>query len=185
MTGWTREMTWKDTGRPWADPSPNLRSAEAALLYPGTCLLEATNLSEGRGTESPFLVFGAPWLRPEALARSLTAPGLAFEPTEFTPVSSSAAPRPKHLDTVCSGLRVRVTDARAVRPYAFGLALLTALRLQPEFRWVREGAWLDTLLGTGRVRPALEGGTPVEEILAADQPAIERFRRETRDLRRY
>ena len=185
MAGWTRKMTWGDTGRPWVNPSPNLRSGEAALLYPGTCLLEATNLSEGRGTESPFLLFGAPWLRPRSLAASLPAPGLALEPTQFTPVSSPAAPRPKHLDATCSGLRVRVTDARAARPYAFGLALLSALRVQPEFRWVREGEWLDTLLGTPRVREALERGDPVDDILAADRPAIDRFRGERRDALLY
>ncbi len=180
MTGWARPMTWVETGRPWVSPSPNLRSAEAALVYPGTCLLEATNLSEGRGTESPFLLFGAPWLRPGPLAEDLAAPGLAFEPTSFTPVGSAAAPRPKHLGTTCPGLRVRVTEARAVRPYAFGLHLLAALRRQPEFRWVREGAWLDTLLGTPRVRQALERGDSVGDILAADRPLHERFARERR-----
>jgi uncharacterized protein YbbC (DUF1343 family) len=100
-------------------------------------------------------------------------------------VRSPAAPRPKHLDTTCSGLRVRVTDARKVRPYAFGLALIAALRSQPEFRWVRDGAWLDTLLGTPRVRQALERGDPVGDILATDAPGIERFRRETRGLLLY
>jgi len=178
MTGWTRKMAWADTGRPWVNPSPNLRSGEAALLYPGTCLLEATNLSEGRGTESPFLLFGAPWLRPRSLAASLSAPGLALEPMQFTPVSSPAARQPKHLGATCSGLRVRVTDARAVRPYAFGLALLSALRLQPEFRWVHDGAWLDTLLGTPRVREALARGDSAVDVLAADRPLHERFARE-------
>ena len=72
-----------------------------------------------------------------------------------------------------------------VRPYAFGLRLLSALRLQPEFRWVREGAWLDTLIGARRVRPALERGDAVAEILAADRPFHERFARETRDLLLY
>jgi uncharacterized protein YbbC (DUF1343 family) len=185
MSGWTRPMTWTDTSRPWVDPSPNLRSPEAALLYPGTCLLEATNLSEGRGTQSPFLLFGAPWLRPRSLAARLSAPGLALEPTQFTPVSSPAAPRPKHIGATCSGLRVRVTDARAVRPYAFGLALLSALRLQPEFRWVRDGAWLDTLLGTSRVRQALERGDTARSILAADGPLHERFARERGDVLLY
>lgn len=185
MTGWTREMTWADTGRPWVNPSPNLRSPQAARVYPGTCLIEATNLSEGRGTDAPFLTVGAPWLRPRALAEALEAPGLAFEPTQFTPESSAAARSPKHLGATCSGLRVRVRDPRAVRPYAFGLQLLSALRLQPEFRWVREGAWLDTLLGTKRVRLALERGDAVAEILAEDHPFHQRFARDTRDLLLY
>jgi uncharacterized protein YbbC (DUF1343 family) len=187
MAGWTRATTWDETGRQWVTPSPNLRSAEAALVYPGTCLLEATNLSEGRGTETPFLLFGAPWLRAEALVADLSprSRGLALEPTRFTPVASSAAPRPKHRGVACAGVRVRVTDPRAVRPYAFGLELLSALRRQPELAWVREGAWLDTLLGTGRVRAALERGDSVADILAADAPAIGRFARERRDILLY
>ncbi len=64
MEGWSRSMLWQDTGLAWRSPSPNLRSADAALAYPGVALLEATNLSEGRGTEAPFLLFGAPWLDP-------------------------------------------------------------------------------------------------------------------------
>jgi uncharacterized protein YbbC (DUF1343 family) len=185
MTGWTRAMTWGETGRKWVPPSPNLHSAEAALVYPGTCLLEATNLSEGRGTETPFLLFGAPWLDAEALAASLSAPGLALEPARFTPVASAAAPRPQHEGVPCAGVRVRVTDSRSVRPYAFGLQLLSALSRQPEFAWVREGEWLDTLLGTGRVRAALEREDPVADILAADAPALEGFARERRDVLLY
>jgi uncharacterized protein YbbC (DUF1343 family) len=185
MKGWTRAMTWRDTGRPWVNPSPNLRSPEAALVYPGTCLLEATNLSEGRGTETPFLVFGAPWVQAETLATSLSAPGLALEPTRFTPVPSPAAPRPKHAGIECAGLRVRVTDARVVRPYRFGLELLSVLRRQPEFAWARGGRWLDTLLGTPSVRAALERSEAVSAILAADTPAIERFKQHRQDVLLY
>ena len=178
MSGWNREMTWGDTGRPWVNPSPNLRSAEAAIAYPGTCLLEATNATEGRGTEAPFLLVGAPWVKAEAVAREAATPGFALEPTVFTPEASAAAPQPKHLGARCHGLRVRVTDAAAARPFVLGLRLLIALRRHPEFEWVREGAWLDTLCGTGAVRAALERGDGVDALLAAEAPAIERWRRE-------
>lgn len=185
MTGWFRRMTWGDTGRSWVKPSPNLRTAEAALVYPGTCLLEGTNVTEGRGTSDPFLIFGAPWLRTEPLLAALSPPGLALEPMRFTPESSPAAPHPKHLGIPCAGVRVRVTDPSALRPYGFGLELLAALRLQPEFEWDRGGARLDTLLGTGAVRAALDRGDGVSDILAADGPAIERFMRERRDVLLY
>jgi uncharacterized protein YbbC (DUF1343 family) len=179
MTGWRRSMTWVDTGRSWVAPSPNLRTAEAALVYPGTCLLEATNVTEGRGTEAPFLLFGAPWLRTEPLVAAVKASGLRLEPAAFVPTASPAALDPKHEGKTCRGFRVRVEDATAVRPYAFGLSLLAALRsTQPELTWVREGAWLDTLLGTRRVRRALEEGSAVDAILAADAPGIERFERD-------
>jgi uncharacterized protein YbbC (DUF1343 family) len=178
MSGWRREMTWTDTGRPWRSPSPNLRSAEAAIAYPGTCLLEATNASEGRGTEAPFQLVGAPWVKAETVAREAATPGFGLEPTTFTPAASAAAPSPKLLGQPCRGLRVRVTDAAAARPFALGLRLLAALRRHREFTWVREGAWLDTLTGTKAVRAALERGDDVEAILEAEAPAIERWRRE-------
>jgi uncharacterized protein YbbC (DUF1343 family)/beta-glucosidase-like glycosyl hydrolase len=170
MSGWRRSKTWLDTGRPWVPPSPNLRTAEAALAYPGTALLEATNVSEGRGTKAPFLLLGAPWLAPErgALAE-LAVPGFALDRASFTPTASPAAPRPKHQDRSCAGLRVRVTDAGAAQPYRLGLELLAALGRQPELAWLEEGAALTRLLGTGRVGEQLRRGTPVAEILAADR----------------
>jgi uncharacterized protein YbbC (DUF1343 family) len=185
MTHWTRNLPWELTGRSWVRPSPNLRTAEAALVYPGTCLLEGTNVTEGRGTSDPFLIFGAPWLRTEPLVAALSPPGLALESMRFTPESSPAAPRPKYLGVPCAGVRVRVRDPSLMRPYAFGLNLLAALRQQPEFEWSRGGARLDTLLGTGAVRAALDRGDPVSDILAADAPAIERFERERRDVLLY
>jgi uncharacterized protein YbbC (DUF1343 family) len=185
MTGWSRGMTWGETRRRWVDPSPNLRSAEAAMAYPGTCLLEATNATEGRGTEAPFLLVGAPWVKPDALAREAATPGFGLEPATFTPEASSAAPDPKHRGAVCRGVRVRVTDPAAARPFALGLRLLVALRRHPEFAWVRGGAWLDTLTGTTAVRAALERGDGVEAILAAGQPAIERWRRERKAFLLY
>ena len=103
--------------------------------------------------------------------------GFSLEPTRFTPRASPAAPDPKHRDQLCAGLRVRVRDARRAEPYRLGITLLHALRAQSGFRWRGEGA-LDTLLGTPRVREALERGASVAEILAADQDAIARFRRE-------
>jgi uncharacterized protein YbbC (DUF1343 family) len=135
MSGWKRDMTWRDTGRPWVNPSPNLRSAEAAIAYPGTCLLEATNASEGRGTEAPFLLVGAPWVHAEAVAREAVTPGFALEPTTFTPEASAAAPKPKHRGTLCHGLRG--FDPGAARPSAPQAA--DALRRHPEFQWASAG----------------------------------------------
>jgi uncharacterized protein YbbC (DUF1343 family) len=177
MRGWRRSMTWTDTGRPWVNPSPNLRSPEAALAYPGTALYESTNATEGRGTDAPFLLLGAPWLDGPRLAAAASAPGFALEPATFTPRASDAAPEPKHRDVACTGVRVRVTDAHAARPYTLGVALLHALRGQPQFRWRRDGA-LDWLIGTRKLREALERGDTVESIVAADAPAIEAYRRE-------
>jgi len=178
MSGWSRWMSWADTGRPWSDPSPNLRSAEAALAYPGTCLVEATNASEGRGTEAPFLLLGAPWVKPEQLARDAATEGFALEPASFTPRASAAAPEPKLRDTACRGVRVRVSDPHAARPWLLGLRLLSALRRQPGFGWLHGGQGLDRLVGTRSVREALERGDAVEAMLAAEAGALERWRTE-------
>jgi uncharacterized protein YbbC (DUF1343 family) len=180
MEGWRRPMLWRDTGRSWTAPSPNLRSAEAALAYPGTCLLEATNVSEGRGTASPFLLIGAPWMEPRLLLPRLEVPGFRLEAEKFTPRASAAAPQPKYEGVLCGGLRVRPEGPSAIRGYRLGLALLHELRaLQPEFRFLREGAALDTLLGTKSVREAIERGETVDAILKRDRAAVEAFRRES------
>jgi uncharacterized protein YbbC (DUF1343 family) len=167
MSGWEREMTWADTGRPWVPPSPNLRTAEAALAYPGIALLEATNLAEGRGTTAPFLLLGAPWLDPDQIRLSL--PGFALDPAHFTPRASPAAPKPKHQDQECAGLRVRVTDGAAAQPYRLGIELLTILSHHPQFAWRGDGAALTWLLGTARVGEQLHRQETVAEILAADR----------------
>lgn len=184
MAGWERRMTWSDTGRAWVNPSPNLRSPEAALAYPGTCLVEATNASEGRGTDAPFLLVGAPWLKAERLAAEAATAGYALEPTSFTPSASPAAPDPKHKGVACRGVRVKVTDPRAARPFALGLHLLAALRRHPEFAWAREEA-LDRLLGTRAVRTAIERGDSADAILAAEAKDLEAWRAERRPYLLY
>jgi len=184
MEGWERWMTWADTGRPWVPPSPNLRSAEAALAYPGTALLEATNVSEGRGTESPFLLLGAPWLDPDRLL-GIAVPGFALEPAAFTPRGSVAAPRPKHAGVPCRGVRVRVTDPAAAEPYRLGLELLARLDADPDFEWLDDGRALTRLLGTPRVVAGLRAGTPVEGLLAADRLDHARWRRDRRPALLY
>jgi uncharacterized protein YbbC (DUF1343 family) len=180
MQGWTRAMTWADTGRGWVPPSPNLRSAGAALAYPGTCLLEATNVSEGRGTESPFLTIGAPWLNPAILTGAVSAAGFGHEAARFTPRGSSSASLPKYEGLECRGLRLRVDGPRAAEPYRLGVGLLLALRERPEFRWRDGGATLDALVGTSRLREALDRRESVDRILAIDADRRERFLEERR-----
>ncbi len=183
MGGWERGMTWADTGRPWVSPSPNLRSAEAAIAYPGVALLEATNVNEGRGTKEPFLYFGAPWLNSEAV--EVHAPGFVLEPARFTPRASAAAPRPKYLDRECAGFRVRVVDPARAEPYRLGLELVTALARQPGFEWRRGGEALTWLLGTNRVYRDLASGKSADDILNADRADHESWRTERRPALLY
>ena len=185
MKGWTRGMTWADTGRRWMAPSPNLRDAEAALAYPGVALLSATNVSEGRGTDTPFLLLGAPWVKAAELATAALTPGFTLEAATFTPQASEAAPDPIYKGVECSGLRVHVADAKAARPYALGVALLRALRTQPGFEWRDRGAALDRLVGTKSLREALEKDESVDAIVQADAAAIDAFKEKRKSALLY
>jgi uncharacterized protein YbbC (DUF1343 family) len=143
-------------------------------------LLEASNVSEGRGSEAPFLLFGAPWLIPGAVATAVDASrwGFRLEEATFVPAAAPGTRKPKHEGQACRGFRVRVEDPGKARPYAFGVALLVALRRQEPFTWSEQGEALDRLVGSRRLRAGLESGLSVEAILAADEEAIRSFRRE-------
>ena len=127
LEGWDRGSWYDETGLPWVNPSPNIRSVTQALLYAGIGLLEATNLSVGRGTDTPFEVVGAPWIEPLGLASALNdlrLPGVRFEPTWFTPTGDQYA------RVQCGGVRIVVTDRDAIRPVTAALALARELRLR-------------------------------------------------------
>lgn len=158
MSGWRRRFRWNDLGRPWIPPSPNLKTFEAALVYPGVAWLEATNVSEGRGTETPFLLWGAPWLG--GGPAELEVPGLRFHPVEFVPESRPEAPVPKYRGQVCRGFRIEVQDPRAVDPLALGRELLRYLARQPGFELLEGGRALERLIGIREAAHRLleEGG---------------------------
>ena len=123
--GLTRGMSFPDWGKPWVMPSLAMPRYETALLYPGTCLIEGTNCSEGRGTADPFAIIGAPFVDAEELCRELerlALPGLAATPVYFTPSAS------KHCGELCGGVQLHVMDADALRPYELGVRLLDLLR---------------------------------------------------------
>jgi uncharacterized protein YbbC (DUF1343 family)/CubicO group peptidase (beta-lactamase class C family) len=125
MAGWARRLWYDETGLPWVNPSPNIRSVTEALLYSGIGLLEATNLSVGRGTDTPFEVVGAPWIEPQGLVdglNRLALRGVRFEPIWFTPTAD------QHAQVQCGGVRLVVTDRDAIRPVTVALALARELR---------------------------------------------------------
>jgi uncharacterized protein YbbC (DUF1343 family) len=181
LEGWQRRRWFDDTALPWVPPSPGIPNVETAAVYPGMCLIEGTNLSEGRGTESPFLMTGAPWVDGELLARELNDAGLVgvtFEPVVFTPTSS------KHVGTRCGGVEVRVTDREAFKPVITGVKVVElARRLWPEqFAFNPPGAdgriFFDLLAGTDDVRLGIEAGRTAEELADDwDTSAFEETRR--------
>jgi uncharacterized protein YbbC (DUF1343 family) len=176
LEGWDRASYADAWDRAFVPPSPNMPTLETAVVYPGGCLLEGTNLSEGRGTTRPFEVFGAPWLDGQALAHELGATGLGgfvARPITFSPMFH------KHAGRVCGGVQVHVTDRAAFRPFATYLAAIAiARRLGPEeFRFRTERYELvdgipamDLLVGGSDVREAMEAGASVEEILRIGCP---------------
>jgi uncharacterized protein YbbC (DUF1343 family) len=168
--GWRRDMTFDRTGLPWRNPSPNLRSLDEALLYPGVALLETTNVSVGRGTDHPFERVGAPWIDGGALARSLLneqLPGLRITPTSFTPTTSTFAGEP------CRGVALQVVERARVEPIRLGIAIARALaRLHPS-EWQSKG--YRVLLGHEPTLAAILRGEPVETIAEGWRPSLQSF----------
>ncbi|MEM7456578.1 MAG: exo-beta-N-acetylmuramidase NamZ domain-containing protein [Planctomycetota bacterium] len=151
--GWRRDMTWDRTGLTWINPSPNMRCLTQALLYPGIGLLETTNLSVGRGTDTPFEVVGAPWLDNRALTSCMNharLPGVTFVPIEFTPKSSV------HEGEQCFGINVIITNRNRFQPVRTGVELARQIRLvSPEY-WDTDN--LNTLLRNRELSDAIISG---------------------------
>jgi uncharacterized protein YbbC (DUF1343 family) len=171
MRGWRRSMYFEETGLPWVSPSPNMPTVDTACVYPGACLVEGTNLSEGRGTTRPFELVGAPWLDPWALAKQMEKAklgGVTFRPAFFTPVSQ------KHAGRLCGGVQVHVADRARFRPYLTYLTLIQSARDQDpsQFAW-RDPPYeyeyvkrpFDILCGTDSIRRDLEKGAPPKSFL--------------------
>jgi len=180
MRGWQRGMVFADTRLPWVPTSPGMPTTATAMVYPGTCLLEGTSISEGRGTTLPFELVGAPWLDGYALAselNSMNLPGLRFRPAAFTPISS------KFAGTTCGGVQVHVLDPGSFQPLLAGISLLSAcLRQQPEHVTFLPDSWegthphFDLLAGSSDLRRDLLAVTAPEEIAAGWKPYEDAFR---------
>jgi uncharacterized protein YbbC (DUF1343 family) len=168
--GWKRGDGWEATGLAWVNPSPNLRSLTQARLYPGVGLLETTNLSVGRGTDTPFEVIGAPWLDGRRLAAALrerSIKGAAFVPIEFTPASS------KFADQKCGGVNIIIENWHDFEPVRTGFEIAAQLRrLYPEI-WDAK-AYM-RLLGNKRTLDALLDGKPADEIEAIARDGVADF----------
>ncbi len=184
MTGWRRAMLWPDTGLAWVATSPNVPDFETALIYPGTGLFEATAASEGRGTDRPFRLLGAPWADGDALAATLNAralPGVRFEAASFTPRGRPGmATAPKLDGRRLGGVQVVVTDPRALRPVETGVHLLHAFRAAARKRgkrFIDRPDWLARLAGSRRLNGMLRRGVGPEAIIAAWRGDVEAFQR--------
>jgi uncharacterized protein YbbC (DUF1343 family) len=187
LQGWRRKMWFDETGLPWVLPSPNMPSLDTATVYPGMCLLEGTELSEGRGTTRPFEIFGAPFIHPETLVQRLKEfrlPGVAFRPLHFQPVFQ------KHAGRLCGGAQIHVTDRGRFKPFRTAVSVLKAVHNT----WPRDFAWrqppyeyeeikmpIDILAGSDRLRKAIESWHDVqvmESWWSREQAGFERARKQ-------
>jgi uncharacterized protein YbbC (DUF1343 family) len=169
MSGWDSRPAWIETNLPWPLPSPNLPTLSCAELYPGTCLVEGTWLSEGRGTSRPFEIIGAPFIDGEALREQLAAlelPGVVFISLFFSPTAS------KYKGELCEGVLVSLTDREALRSLDTGIALIhTINQMYPnEFRWRedwddKELSFFDKLAGGTTLRFMITSGASLEDCL--------------------
>jgi uncharacterized protein YbbC (DUF1343 family) len=170
MRGWRRDMWFEDTRLPWVFPSPNIPTVDTALVYPGMCLLEGTNMSEGRGTTRPFEIFGAPYVHPPALVRHLAGfrlPGVCFRPLYFLPSFQ------KYSGRLCGGAQLHITERKRFKPFRTAVAILkTAYDLYPrEFAW-KEPPYeyedtllpIDILAGSDRLRKDIEKGAGLKDM---------------------
>ena len=170
--GWRRDTCFEDTGLPWVMPSPNMPTVDTAVVYPGMCLIEGTNLSEGRGTTRPFELVGAPFIDARALCAELEAcelPGLALRPCTIEPMFH------KHAREQCGAVQFHVTDRSVFDSYRTGLAVLVAMKsLWPDsFAWRTEAyefrddvPAIDLLTGKPAVREAIDAGEGLDAVAA-------------------
>ena len=168
MQGWKRTFWFDNTHLPWVMPSPNMPVLDTSMVYPGMCLLEGTNISEGRGTTRPFEIFGAPFIEPERLVKQLKGfnlPGAIFRPLYFQPTFQ------KYAGDTCGGAQLHVTHRELFRPFKTGVAILKAVHdlypkrflwRQPPYEYETEKMPIDILAGTDRLRKDIEKGEQLD-----------------------
>ena len=183
MTGWKRKMWYDETSLPWIMPSPNISTLNSAIVYPGMCLLEGTNLSEGRGTTRPFEIFGAPFIEPEKLFKKMREeklPGCIFRPLFFQPTFN------KWLGKLCGGLQIHLTDRNEYKSVLTAIAIIKNIyELYPKrFKW-KEPPYeyelnklpFDILIGNNQIRKMIEEGRSISEIEGSWEKELEMFKK--------
>jgi uncharacterized protein YbbC (DUF1343 family)/CubicO group peptidase (beta-lactamase class C family) len=180
MEGWRRSMWFDETNLTWINPSPNMRSLTEATLYPGVGLLETTNVSVGRGTDTPFEIVGAPWIQGDKLADYLNQrgiPGVRFVPLRFTPKTSVFK------DEQCGGVNIIVTDRVAFRPLLTGIEMALALRNLYPNDW-KIDSYLRLLVNADTLE-RIKRGESAREIVASWNTALQEFRRARAEILLY
>jgi uncharacterized protein YbbC (DUF1343 family) len=184
MQGWRRSMRWRELQQPWVPTSPNIPTFESALVYPGMGLVGEIKVNEGRGTPTPFSLFGAPWIDAQALVERLNVsalPGVRFAPADYTPRSiPGVAAQPRFQGRRLRGVSIAITDAARFEPLETGIHVLAALFAEARMKGIAEPvanpAMFRALAGTKRLHAMLADGRTGTEIVAAWQAEVARFR---------
>lgn len=190
MTGWKRDMYFTETGLPWVPPSPNMPTISTAFVYPGCCLFEGVNVSEGRGTTTPFELLGAPWIDSWAFAERANSqglPGVIFRSHYFKPVSG------KYRGVICGGVHIHITDHGTFRPFLTGVSLIHILHEMDQGFEFLEGVYefetrhpaFDLLSGSSAIRDMIQGGEPVSRISESWDKEERTFLNEKQNYHRY
>jgi uncharacterized protein YbbC (DUF1343 family) len=191
LRGWKRAMWFDESGLPWVIPSPNMPTLDTALVYPGMCLFEATNVSEGRGTTRPFELFGAPYIHPGTvvnLLKEFKLPGVQFRPVHFQPTFQ------KHSGVFCGGAQLHVTDREKFRPFKTGVAILKAIHntyprdfkwKEPPYEYEEVNMPIDVLAGTDRLRKDIEAWKGLDEMEAWWKEETKAFEKIRKKFLRY
>ncbi|MYC78609.1 DUF1343 domain-containing protein [Candidatus Poribacteria bacterium] len=186
MHGYARDMWYDDTGLQWVPPSPNMPTLTTAILYPGLCLFEGTNMSEGRGTTKPFEYIGAPWCNGEKWAEILNAlclPGVLFRPVVFTP--APVAENTKHAKQTCGGVAIHITDRERFLPIETAIHMLSTLITEYRDVFAFRPAHFDRLAGNSQLRNALLDREPLDKVLVRWSDELQIWRENTTQYHIY
>jgi uncharacterized protein YbbC (DUF1343 family) len=186
MKGWSRDAWFDETYLPWVPPSPNMPALDTATVYPGMCLLEATNISEGRGTTRPFEIFGAPFIDPDVLIQRLSVfrlPGVSFRPHYFSPMFH------KHAEQLCGGAQIHITDRSRYKPFKTAVAVLQSIYelytdhfiwKKPPYEYEHTLLPIDILAGTDRLRTEIIDMVPLDVMESWWNTSLREFDKNTR-----
>jgi uncharacterized protein YbbC (DUF1343 family) len=191
MDGWLRTMWYEDTGLPWVMPSPNIPTVDTAVVYPGSVMIEGTNISEGRGTTRPFEIIGAPFINPHELIAELkkdNLPGVIFRPLHFQPAFH------KFAGELCGGIQLHLVDRGSFKPVITGVAIVSAIRRlypglfawkQPPYEYVYDKMPFDVINGGARLREQIEADSSMSEIEAGWHHGLSDFAERRRSYLLY
>lgn len=190
MKDYNRTIKYESLMSGWINPSPSITSIESARLYPALCFLEGTGISEGRGTNTPFCLFGSPFVNSDVLLKALNdfdLKGISFEKTEFVPDQSllPSYTAMKFVSVVCYGVKLQVTDVFRVKPFETSVAILLALKKStPKFNWSNKN-FIDKLVGTNKLRIMIDNGSSFDEIINASNVDAQSFKEKAKPYLLY